>query len=183
MAVDEEQWAKNLCNPGYPSSIKVTTSKKIPYPPDFQPTNNSDKEKHTTDKKRPYVDIDALQVQKAWQIALQPLKSIPMNFVMSYMSGTSLQIIPIMTALMLLSGPIKSIFSIRQAFNPVLGNAKTESTIRGAMLLYIVGQCVLMYIGLRKLNQMGLIPNTNSDWLAWEPHINYNGNNIKSVVI
>lgn len=183
MSVQMEDWVQNLCNPNFAKSIKPQTKKDTLYPPGYTPTDKND-EKSTANLNhiRPAVDLDALQVQKAWQIALQPLKSLPMNFFMSYMSGTSLQIIPIVAALMLLSGPIKAIFSVKQAFKPVLGNPRTSSTITGAILLYIIGQCALMYIGIRKLNQMGLIPNTKSDWLAWEPQVNYNGG-LKSVVV
>ena len=182
MSVQMEEWVQNLCDPNFTKSLKPQTKNTL-CPPGYTATeNNGEKIVDSSSHKRPAVDLDALQVQKAWQIALQPLKSLPMNFFMSYMSGTSLQIIPIMAALMLLSGPIKAIFSVKQAFKPVLGNPRTSSTITGAILLYIIGQCALMYIGIRKLNQMGLIPNTKSDWLAWEPHVDYNGG-LKSVVV
>ncbi|SMN18051.1 similar to Saccharomyces cerevisiae YGL231C EMC4 Member of a transmembrane complex required for efficient folding of proteins in the ER [Maudiozyma saulgeensis] len=183
MSVQMEEWAQHMCDSTYSNKLKQGRKKNALYPPGFTPSDNDDgKNGEAVNQKRTVVNLDALQVQKAWQIALQPLKSIPMNFFMSYMSGTSLQIIPIVAALMLLSGPIKAIFSVKQAFKPVLGNSNTNSTIRGAMLLYIIGQCALMYIGIRKLNQMGLIPNTASDWLAWEQKVDYN-QDIKSVVI
>ncbi|GMM54236.1 chaperone [Maudiozyma humilis] len=178
-----KDWVDNLCNPKYVSTLKATTKKGAVYPPGFEPEAAADTaEKQGSEKRRPESELDGMQVQKAWQIALQPLKSLPMNFFMSYMSGTSLQIIPIMAALMLLSGPIKAIFGIRDAFKPVLGNSRTISTIRLAMVLYIIGQGLLMYIGIRKLNQMGLIPNTKSDWLAWEPHMDYT-KKLKSLVV
>lgn len=178
-----KDWVDNLCNPKYVATLKTTTKKDAVYPPGFELETTGDvTDSKSSQKRRPESELDGLQVQKAWQIALQPLKSLPMNFFMSYMSGTSLQIIPIMAALMLLSGPIKAIFGIKDAFKPVLGNNRTISTIRLAMVLYIVGQCLLMYIGIRKLNQMGLIPNTTSDWLAWEPHMDYN-QKLKSLVV
>ncbi|CAB4251967.1 similar to Saccharomyces cerevisiae YGL231C EMC4 Member of a transmembrane complex required for efficient folding of proteins in the ER [Maudiozyma barnettii] len=183
MVILMEEWAQHLCDPKYADTLKQSKKKNTLYPPGFTPSDIVEgKNGEPVNHSRPVVNLDALQVQKAWQIALQPLKSIPMNFFMSYMSGTSLQIIPIVAALMLLSGPIKAIFSVKQAFKPVLGNSNTNSTIWGAMLLYILGQCALMYIGIRKLNQMGLIPNTTSDWLAWEQKVDYN-HNIKSVVV
>lgn len=79
-----------------------------------------------------------------------------------------------MTALMLLSGPVKSIFTIRETFKPVLGNPKSQNQIYLMMILYVAFQGVLMFIGLKKLNDMGLIPNKTSDWMAWEKITDYN---------
>lgn len=173
------QWALNLLDAKYAKSLSVVSGNSLPSPPGFKAIDVTARD--TTSGQKKHVDsqarareIGALQVQKAWQIALQPAKAIPMNFFMSYMSGTSLQIIPIMTALMLLSGPIKSIFGIKKTFKPVLGTSDTQSRVSVAMLMYIMFQGALMYIGLRKLNSMGLIPNTRSDWLTWEKQVNYN---------
>lgn len=173
-----DQWAHNLVNKNYVKEIKVETSNKIPAPPGFKAVGEretSTKAKKVNSAANKEKQIGDLQIQKAWQIAFQPAKSIPMNIVMSYMSGSSLQIIPIMTALMLLSGPVKSILGVKKAFKPVLGNVETEGQIMGAMFVYILCQLGLMYIGLRKLNSMGLIPNTKSDWLSWEKYVDYNG--------
>lgn len=177
-----DQWAVNLANKNYVKGVKVVASNRIPAPPGFKMTGERDgstKAKKVINVQDKDQEIGALQLQKAWQIALAPAKSIPMNIFMSYMSGTSLQIIPIMTALMLLSGPVKSIFGVKKAFKPILGNIETEGQIMGAMGMYIIFQLALMYIGLHKLNSMGLIPNTKSDWLSWEKHVDYN-NGIRS---
>lgn len=177
MDANPDQWAVNLADPNYIKGITVASASRVPNPPGYKvkgERNSTSKPNKRGDAKEKVKNIETLQVQKAWQIALQPAKSIPMNVFMSYMSGTSLQIIPIMTALMLLSGPIKSIFGVRKAFKPVLGNSATESQIMGAMVMYVIFQMGLMYIGLRKLNSMGLLPNTKSDWLSWEPRVDYN---------
>lgn len=185
MEPNPDDWAVNLVDPQYIKSLAVVSAGKIPEPPGFKAHGERDsksKSKKQSDVQENEKDIGALQLQKAWQIAMQPAKSIPMNFIMSYMSGTSLQIIPIMTALMLLSGPIKAIFGVRRTFKPVLGNSATENQIMSAMALYIIFQLALMYIGVRKLNSMGLIPNTRSDWLSWEKRVDYN-KDIRSFVV
>ncbi|KAL3232399.1 ER membrane protein complex subunit 4 [Nakaseomyces bracarensis] len=175
MPNNTDDWVENLLNPELVKEWKTTTL-NTPSPRWYSGSGSGvDKQRSNTPaKKTQKPDIAALQVQKAWEIALQPAKSIPMNFFMSYMSGTSLQIIPIMTALMLLSGPIKSVFTIRQAFKPVLGNPESQSQVYGIMCLYILFQAILVFIGLQKLNAMGLIPNKTSDWMAWENVVNYN---------
>lgn len=167
-------WVKELDGSKIVTQNLSTKVKDIPSLPGFEASRSETYSTGEVKKAANQKEIDALEVQKAWQIALQPLKSVPMNFFMSYMSGTSLQIIPIMTALMLLSGPIKAIFALNQAFKPVMGNQATKNAVIVAKFIYIFGQAVLMFIGVRKLNQMGLIPNTKSDWLAWEQLTQYN---------
>ncbi|CCD26883.1 chaperone EMC4 NDAI_0I03150 [Naumovozyma dairenensis CBS 421] len=183
MACEPYDWAVRLCTEAATSTIiDDSVIKSLPSPPGFKVIEKSQKKETNTgtDEKRT-TEINSLLASKAMQIAMAPAKSIPMNMIMSYMSGTSLQIIPIMAALMLLSGPIKAILGIRSAFKPVLGNKEIQSQVNSAMILYILFQGALMYIGLRKLNSMGLIPNTKSDWLSWEKHVDYN-KNIKSFV-
>ncbi|QLG74602.1 hypothetical protein HG535_0G04850 [Zygotorulaspora mrakii] len=178
MKPEAHQWALNLVDNKHISSMKIVSSKTLPLPEGFTPLQKNaepigiHKQQVTPEEKSQ--QIGRLQLQKAWGIAFQPAKAVPMNIFMSYMSGTSLQIIPIMTALMLLSGPIKAIFGVRNVFRPVMGNPLIEGQIYMAMLVFVVCQGALMYIGIRKLNSMGLIPNTRSDWLAWETRIDYN---------
>ncbi|CAR31072.1 hypothetical protein ZYGR_0P03780 [Zygosaccharomyces rouxii] len=183
-AVEPHQWATNLTDSKYAKNLTIVTSNSMPSPSGFSSIESTGRDslegrKNKFNSHVKSEDVVTLQMQKAWQIALAPAKSIPMNFFMSYMSGTSLQIIPIMTALMLLSGPIKSIFQVRANFRPVLGTSVTESQILVPMLVFIACQFALMYIGFQKLNSMGLIPNTTSDWLSWEKRIDYN-NGIRS---
>mgnify|MGYP003366274745 FL=1 len=156
MECEPYQWALNLVDPKYSKSINVVSSNTLPSPNGYKAAQKSGgsstvQKKHIGAKEKSK-QISELQLQKAWRIAFEPAKAIPMNFFMSYMSGTSLQIIPIMTALMLLSGPIKAIFGVKKAFNPIMGNSEIRGQVYMAMLVFIVCQCGLMYIGIRKLN-------------------------------
>lgn len=174
------QWIKNLTDPAFTKTFREEPKDTLLPPFGYKPIiitgthPDKSKVKNSANAAISIQNINQLQTQKAWQIAFGPARSIPMNFVMSYMSGTSLQIIPIMTTLMMLVGPIKALFGIVTAFKPVLGNKDIEGQVRVAMFIYVLGQSVLMFIGIRKLNQMGLLPNTTSDWLAWEKLVDYN---------
>lgn len=87
---------------------------------------------------------------------------------MSYFSGSSLQMVPLtMTFMMFFTTPFKQLVNVNEQF------VKLESESNGSSILffkiiYII--CVLgtMGIGVYKLSSMGLLPNTRSDWLAWE---------------
>jgi ER membrane protein complex subunit 4 len=35
-------------------------------------------------------------------------------------------------------------------------------------IVYVLMQCSLLGLGIYKINGMGLLPTTRSDWLAWE---------------
>ncbi|EAW13908.1 ER membrane protein complex subunit 4 [Aspergillus clavatus NRRL 1] len=112
-------------------------------------------------------ETDVLKLKKAWEIALAPSKQIPMNAIMMYMSGNSLQIFSIMMVFMLFKGPIQGLISTNTVF------AKFESEgIRGKLLgvkaVYVLMQFGLLGLGIWKVNAMGLLPTTRSDWLAWE---------------
>ena len=84
-----------------------------------------------------------------------------------YMSGNSLQIFSIMMVFMLFKTPIQGLLATNQTF------ARFESeSIRGKMLgikvVYCILQLALLAMGVWKVDRMGLLPTTRSDWLAWE---------------
>lgn len=64
--------------------------------------------------------MDTLKVKKAWEVALAPIKALPMTAVMMYMSGNSLQIFTIMTVFMAFKNPLVGIAGTNQAFESTL---------------------------------------------------------------
>jgi len=62
---------------------------------------------------------DDLKVKKAWEIAIAPAKSIPMNAIMMYLSGSGLHIFSLMMIVMLFLIPMKSLLTINQPFIPL----------------------------------------------------------------
>jgi len=113
------------------------------------------------------VETDALKLKKAWEIALAPSKQLPVNAIMMYMAGNSLQIFSIMMVFMLFKAPIQGLLSTNSAF----AKFETEGTkgkMMGVKLVYVLMQLMLLGLGVWKVNAMGLLPTTRSDWLAWE---------------
>lgn len=127
------------------------------------------KSKKSTPIKKPTVkELDSLKVKRAWEIATGPAKSIPMNLIMSYFTGNSLQMIPIMMALMLLWNPLKAIFTeTLRAFGPLTTNSNS-SEILLPKIVFVIFQLANMGVGVYKLNNMGLIPRGEADWLGWK---------------
>ena len=47
-------------------------------------------------------------------------------------------------------------------------SAGTRAQVWGVKIVYILMQMMLLGLGIYKVNSMGLLPTTRSDWLAWE---------------
>lgn len=90
-----------------------------------------------------------------------------MNAIMMYMSGNSLQIFSIMMVFMLFKNPIQGLLATNSTFTR-FETEGTRSKLLGVKLVYILMQFALLALGVWKVNGMGLLPTTRSDWLAWE---------------
>jgi len=101
--------------------------------------------------------MDTLKLKKAWEVALAPVKSLPMTAIMMYMSGNSLQIFSIMMVFMAFKNPVMGLMAVNQAFE----RFETD-TNRGKMiqvkLAYVVMQIAALALGVWKINSMGLLP-------------------------
>ncbi|KAL1956455.1 hypothetical protein VTO42DRAFT_7253 [Malbranchea cinnamomea] len=162
------RWAVDMNNP--PPRPAKTGS--IPDPPGYATPKVAIKERQQQQQQQTTISpnspqTDALKLKKAWEIALSPMKQLPMNAIMMYMTGNSLQIFSIMMVFMLFKGPIQGLLNT----NSALAKFETETTktkMLGVKLVYMVMQCLLLGLGVWKVNAMGLLPTTRSDWLAWE---------------
>lgn len=59
--------------------------------------------------------ILAFFLQRSWDIALGPLKQIPMNFFIMWMAGNSISIFPIMMVGMMFFKPIQAFISVQNS--------------------------------------------------------------------
>ncbi|KAI1801817.1 hypothetical protein F4811DRAFT_555422 [Daldinia bambusicola] len=142
--------------PGYPSQSAALSKKQASKEAKTQP-----RKQHTPG------EMDTLKLKKAWEVALAPVKNLPMTAIMMYMSGNSLQIFSIMMVYMAFKNPILGILSTNQAFER-FESETNKSKIIQAKLAYVAMQFVALAVGIWKVNAMGLLPTTRSDWLAWE---------------
>ncbi|KAJ1562137.1 hypothetical protein HK405_015436, partial [Cladochytrium tenue] len=128
-----------------------------------------------------------LKIKKAWDVALGPLKSIPMNAIMLYMSGNGIQIFSILVTVMLFWNSAKAILGLAQAFEKFSVRSPSDqtssaaragsgagliaSTLRDPLFLpkvaFVVAQLLNMALGVWKCSAMGLLPTSHSDWLAF----------------
>ncbi|XP_047987265.1 ER membrane protein complex subunit 4 [Leguminivora glycinivorella] len=154
---------------------QLKTNKKFKWALDFNPKNKSQSVElpsppgysqsasasHTESSKD--TDSNHLLIKKLWDVALGPLKQVPMNLFIMYMAGNSISIFPIMMVGMLIVRPVKSLFLTQSTFKMVEG---TQAA--GQKLVFIIGNIVNILLALYKCQSMGLLPTHASDWLAFE---------------
>ncbi|CDR88625.1 related to EMC4-member of a transmembrane complex required for efficient folding of proteins in the ER [Sporisorium scitamineum] len=109
-------------------------------------------------------DPAALKMDKAWELAYSPAKSLPMNVIMLYMSGSSVQIFSMMAVGMLITSPLKGISSMNSSFDRL---SSPGQSLLLPKVLFILCQLAAIALGLYKCWSMGLLPTETSDWLAW----------------
>lgn len=101
--------------------------------------------------------MDTLKLKKAWEVALGPIKNLPMTAIMMYMSGNSLQIFSIMMVFMAFKNPIMGILATNQAFERFETETNRAKIVQ-VKLAYVVMQVVALALGVWKVNSMGLLP-------------------------
>ncbi|KAK7205020.1 hypothetical protein BZA70DRAFT_168635 [Myxozyma melibiosi] len=166
-AMTTPAWFNNYIDPS--TAVVKATKNTYPVPASY----NKDivlntKAKHAKELAgMPQAMQDDLKVKKAWEIALAPSKSLPMNAIMSYFSGSSLQIFSLTMTFMLFSNPVKAIAGVNSTFARYESEA-TYSRILQAKLVFILMNLGTIAVGVWKMSSMGVLPTKSSDWLAWE---------------
>ncbi|KZF25527.1 hypothetical protein L228DRAFT_244380 [Xylona heveae TC161] len=162
------QWVLDLDS----KPIRKSKPASIPDPPGYVAggTGNTKRTKQTQQQQRTpptAEETNQLKLKKAWELALAPAKQLPMNGIMMYMSGNSLQIFSIMMVFMLFKGPIQGLMNVNQVFSRFEAEG-IQSQMLGIKLVYVLMQLLALGLGVWKVNGMGLLPTARSDWLAWE---------------
>lgn len=134
------------------------TVNDLPSPPGYSQSTNANYAESSKD-----TDSNLLLIKKLWDVALGPLKQVPMNLFIMYMAGNSISIFPIMMVGMLIVRPIKALFATQSTFKMVEG---TQAA--GQKFVYFIGNIVNILLALYKCQSMGLLPTHSSDWLAFE---------------
>jgi len=106
----------------------------------------------------------SLMVKRSWDIALGPIKSLPMNFFVMWMAGNTISIFPMMMVGMMAFRPIQALPSVNSLF------VTLESSLPSLLLqkfVYILGHLLAIGLALYKFQSMGFLPTHTSDWLAF----------------
>jgi len=146
--------------------------KSLPPPPGFSKTPASSSKGASKDNATSTVSYDALKAKRAWDVAIAPAKSLPMQAFMLYMSGGGVQIFSMGIVFMLLFSPFKAIAGINEAFAQFAPssskNPKSLMTLPLHKLVFVLCNLLTLGVGLWKCRSMGLLPTGTGDWLAFE---------------
>ena len=102
-------------------------------------------------------EMDTLKLKKAWEVALAPVKQLPMTAIMMYMSGNSLQIFSIMMVGMAFKNPLVGLMATNQAFEK-FESPGTKGNLLMVKAVYVAMQILALALGVWKVNGMGLLP-------------------------
>ncbi|XP_064598913.1 ER membrane protein complex subunit 4-like [Liolophura sinensis] len=115
----------------------------------------------STDHANKETDVDLI-AKRSWDIALGPIKQVPMNFFIMWMAGNTISIFPIMMVGMMFFRPIQAFIQIQSTFKMIEGN---QSPVQ--KFVYFLGNLVCLGLAVYKCQVMGLLPTHASDWLAF----------------
>lgn len=104
-----------------------------------------------------------LVVKRSWDIALVPLKQVPMNLFLMWMIGNTLSLFPIIMTIMMFKSPFASLFAYKLTFTKLEGSHHLLQK-----LVFILSNFVLIAMALYKCSSMGLLPTHPSDWIAFQ---------------
>ncbi|KAH9930950.1 DUF1077-domain-containing protein [Fomitopsis serialis] len=145
--------------------------KNLPPPPSFSALHSSHKSQPKSSQAASKQSYESLKTKRAWDFAIAPAKSLPMQAFMLYMSGGGVQIFSMGIVFMLLSSPFKNIATMNTAFAPFAPSSappKAFSTLALQKVVYVLCSILTLALGLWKCRSMGLLPTGTGDWLAFE---------------
>ncbi|KII89311.1 hypothetical protein PLICRDRAFT_160611 [Plicaturopsis crispa FD-325 SS-3] len=150
------------------SSIEAPKWRNLPPPPGFSSSVSKGPSKASKGADSSH---EKLKETRAWDFAIAPAKSLPMQAFMLYMSGGGVQIFSMGIVFMLLLTPFKNLAAINTAFAPFAPTnapAKSFATLPLQKLAYVACNLLTLGVGLWKCRSMGLLPTGTGDWLAFE---------------
>ncbi|XP_034951087.1 ER membrane protein complex subunit 4 [Chelonus insularis] len=156
-------------NLDFSHKVKQDRNTEIASPPGYTPNIGLS---HSIEHLREN-DSNHLIIKKSWDLALGPMKQVPMNLFIMFMAGNSISIFPIMMVGMLIIRPVKALFTLQQTFKVIEGTHAYAQKF-----VFFLGQIVNIALALYKCQSMGLLPTHASDWLAFvEPpaRLEYSG--------
>lgn len=106
---------------------------------------------------------------KAWQIAISPMSSIFMNFILFYFVGSSLNIYTLIMIFTLIINQFKSIIGINEKFREF--EAYKMQEVSFYKFIYFCINAALLGYSSYKLYHMGLLPLAPADYIDLLPSV------------
>jgi len=141
---------------------RTTTQSDLPTPPGY--STNSSSVAAAESNRQNESDAANLRNKRSWDLALGPIKQVPQNLFVMYMSGNTLSIFPIMMVIMMAVRPFKTLFSVNATFKNLDADGSSHL---GQKAVFILGNLVNVGLAMYKCHSMGMLPTYASDWLAF----------------
>lgn len=142
------------------SHRKGDRMQEYPDPPGYSTSKQQSKEAAVAASEGP--DLGLID-KRGWDIALGPIKGLPMNIFIMYMAGNTISIFPIMMVGMMFFRPIQAIMGIKNTMK-MLENAPNKHF---QTFIFALGNLMAIGLAVYKCHGMGLLPTHESDWLAF----------------
>lgn len=149
------KWALELAPGGGRSRERQGGQGEMAYPVGYSDRQLPDTSVQETDR--------ILVEKRCWDVALGPLKQVPMNLFIMYMAGNTISIFPIMMVCMMAWRPLQALLAISGTFK--LLESSSQQWLQG--LVYLIGNLLGLALAIYKCQAMGLLPTHASDWLAF----------------
>jgi hypothetical protein len=156
MSKRRHKWAIEFVSSGRGRADRalVPSTENLPTPVGFMDTTSVAERTREADPN--------LIIKRSWDIALGPIKQVPMNMFIMWMAGSSISIFPIMMVGMMFFRPIQAMLAIQNTFKSIEGNQAAFQK-----LVYCFGNMLCLAMAVYKCQTMGLLPTHASDWLAF----------------
>ncbi|TCD63120.1 hypothetical protein EIP91_005992 [Steccherinum ochraceum] len=160
-------------------AIEASKWKNLPPPPGFSQSSVNPSKQASKAVAATSSSYESLKEKRAWDFAISPAKSLPMQAFMLYMSGGGVQIFSMGIVFMLLLSPFKNVAGINTAFaqfapspsspdKDKLSSPNGLTTLPLQKIVYLICNVLTLALGLWKCRSMGLLPMGTGDWLAFE---------------
>jgi len=142
------------------TSMRHDQRHELPSPPGWSNERYTNNDDVSTSEDRQHTN---LVDKRAWDMALAPIKQLPMNAFIMYMAGNTISIFPIMMVGMMFFRPFQAFMGMRGIMKALEGSQQYVLQT----LAYAVGNLMALALAVYKCNSMGLLPTHASDWLSF----------------
>jgi len=116
-------------------------------------------------------EVLARKVARVNALQWAPVRSLPMNLFIMWMTGNEIQIFSIMVTGMAVYSPFQALAATNATFKPFASDPELRSDVWRCKLVYVVMCFVALGVGLWKLQNMGLLPTGAADWVDHSPSV------------
>ncbi|KAL6648113.1 hypothetical protein ACP70R_012337 [Stipagrostis hirtigluma subsp. patula] len=137
------------------------SSSSVPDPPGF--TRSAPDADDAAGARQRKESEAAWKAQKAWEVAQSPFKNLMMTGFMMWMAGNTIHLFSMGITFSCLWGGINAFRTVGKVFEP-FKDPRVDTL--APKLLYIALNLVVLGLGVWKLNTLGLLPTSPSDWVS-----------------